>query len=278
MSDPAPQTPPPAKEGLVVFGVDKPLSEEDAQVIAGAVRVTVLCSTNERGDIPAMIPIYEYPLLKRLYSRRGGSATISADWLYHPKKPGLEMTPRWVPMRRVDISAEMNRLQQSYSWMTAAGKQSDFDKVYGTGINNRFKKVVIEIAKAYKILRSKLLAENRPPSKDELDRIAAIAEPAIEGEADLDVVTLDDVQTYSDDLSSVVDDGNDAMTQIQNILTEKGVKPEVALAVAKLHSDNKVTPDNLKLIPALVQKAQEIMEVQRFYREAIKQIEATKKA
>lgn len=264
------------KDGLVTFGVEKPISEVDAQFIAGAVMCSITCSTNERGDIATSKPLYEFPLLKRLYARRGGVATISDAWLYHPKKPGLEMTPRWIPLRRLDISTEMNRLQQAYSWVTAAGKQSDFDKVYGVGIANRFKKAVIDQAKAYKALRPTLIAEKRGPSLDELVRIANLAEPAVEGEADLEAVMLEDVRVGSDDLSAVVDDGNDVMTQIQNIMIEKGSKPEVALAVAALHSEGKATIDAVRLIPALVQKTQEINDTMRYYKDAVRQIDAAK--
>lgn len=262
------------KPEMIVHGVDPVIDETQAQQIAFAVRCTIHCITDDHGTIPAARPLYEVPLLKRMYSRKGGEVQVSEKWLYHPKKKSQSLFEREIPLTRMGIALEMERLQKSYSYMTQAGKQSDFDKVYGVGVNNRFKKTVIEMAKAWNRLKAKCLADDRAPTRDELEAIARLGEPEVEGEADLEVVPLDDSPAASD--TPIMEDADDPIADLQNFFVEKGQDPEIALNVARLHSEGRVDVDSLKQVSILAQKTEAIKTVIRLYNEWGKAREAQK--
>lgn len=259
-------TPKPRGERMVVHGVEPEISESDAEQIAFAVMAEVVCKTDDRGDIAATIPLYQLPLMKRLYQRRGGECRLTADWLYHPKRKLESRKPRTIPLSRLTISFEMERLQKRHAYMTAAGKVSDFDKVFGAGINNRFKKVVIDMAKAYKRIAAECERDGRRISLDDLEIIAAIGEPESEGERDLEKVSMEPEIMPSDDDGLVVTDDDDPSYDLQNYMTDKGHDPEIALNVARLHAENRVTPDALRAFPLLGSKKEALGGIMRDYK------------
>ena len=248
---------------MVVFGVDPTINEKDAKQVAFAVMATISHYTDDRGDIRTPRPLYEYPLLRRRYQKRGGDAKIVDDWLYHPKKPGVSLHPRTVPLTRLMLAQEMERLQKTFADLTPHGRESMFDKVYGIGVNNRFKQVVLDQAKAWNRLMAKIQAEGKPRSitQEELQAIGDIAEPANETVVDTDVVEA--VQEPSATVG--IDDTPDPIDALQNYLVGEGVDPSVALGVVKLHAEGEVSARKLDQIPELSKKALQINDTLRLY-------------
>ena len=248
----------------LIFGVDPVLAPTEAQTVGFAVMCNLELRTDER-EILIARPLYEWPLMKRMYQARGGSAKIDNSWLVNPRT-GNDAYPRTVPLSRHTLRQEMARLQSAFRLPSSKGEPRKlFDEVYGVGSLNRFAECVASQAKAYKKMVAEFKTINAErkaktldpltPSIEDWMKIANIAEPLQQGVDELEIVALDD--TVVDGLSPVVDD-KDPAAELQSELVELGVSPEVAMAVAELHAQGRVGAETLKQVPALVGKKEEI--------------------
>jgi len=265
---PAPATPKPAAEAFV-FGVDPVLAPSENQVVAFAVMCNVVCSTDGREVITSR-PLYEFPLLKRMYQARGGDAKIEAAWLVNPRT-GSDALARTVPLTRHTLRMEMGRCQAAFRLPRPNGEPRKlFDEVYGIGATNRFVEAVKAQAKAYKALVAKYAAANaaRPkhslpalPTADEWLAIAALAEPpatavdALEALEALEAVPDTQVEGFTP-----IDDSKDGATELMVFLTAANMAPDAAQAIATLHADNRVSIDTLRSHPAFNGKKDAIRE------------------
>jgi hypothetical protein len=229
-----------------------------------AVMANINVTTEDRGTLTVPRPLYEWPLIRMTYQARGGSADVDPKWLYHPasKKP---TTKREIDLTRSTIRLEMSRLQKSYTRLTAGGNYSLFDKVFGTGINNRFVKVVAAQSLAWKALDKKMKAETPvryAPTADELLAIADLANPVLEGEPDI-VRILPNEDTGAG--PAVIDMSEDPTVLLQNYLVDKNIDPTIAMDVARLHGEGRVARKEIEQIPSLHGKQTEISELFRLY-------------
>ena len=248
----------------LIFGVDPVLAPTEAQVVGYAIMCNIELRTDERELVVAR-PLYEWPLLKRMYQARGGSAKIDNSWLVNPKS-GNDAYARTVPLTRHTLRQEMARLQSAFRLPSSKGEPRKlFDEVYGVGSLNRFAEVVASQAKAYKkvVAELKVLNAERknkclgPESLrlEDWTKIASIGDPVQQGVDHLEIVTMEDTEV--DGLSPVVDD-IDPSIGLQLELTEMGVSPDVAMAIADLHVKGRVAVETLKQVPTLVGKKEEI--------------------
>lgn len=256
-------TAPPAKqhEPMVVFGGDAQIHLHDQKPVTFGVMCEMMFTTDDRGTISATRPLYEWPLLKATYARRGGSGVIADTWLYHPKT-GVPMQPREVPLSRHVLMAEQARCEKNYVYMLASGKQSIFEKTYGVGITNRFVKVVNDQARAWNGLKQKMLNENRfKPTLVELEAIAAIADPMTPGEIDIEEIPIFGTPTDAGFGGTVVDLGDDLAGELQGFLVEKGHDPMTAASVAQLYNTKQLNAASLSQLSELHQKPQALREI-----------------
>lgn len=250
-------------DGSYVFGVDAPLSLNDEAVVTFAVMVTLDCRLADR-EVQVARPAYEYSLLKARYERRGGSVSVMTAWLFDPKQ-GREVRARKVDLSRSTLLAEMARCQSAYRESTGGGVISLFDAVYGKGTDNRFVKTVNNQARAWKTLSATLQTAKRPPTVEELQEICDLSLPPVEGEIDIERITMEDVEPAGTDAAPQADE-HDPITDLLNSLTGQGIDPDVALEVTTLYSQQgKVTKAQLALIPALAQKDADIRKVQQAF-------------
>jgi len=244
---------------MVVFGGDEQVHLHDMKQVTFGVMCEMVFTTDDRGSISATRPLYEWPLLKAVYQRRGGSGEIKDTWLYHPLT-GAPQQPREVPLSRYVLMAEQARCEKNYVYMLASGKQSIFEKIYGVGVTNRFVKVVNDQARAWNSLKAQMLSEKRhKPTLVELERLAAIADPMTPGEIDIEEIPI--FGSHEDQNLGLVDLGDDLVGELQGFLVEKGHDPLVAASVAQLYGNKNLNAASLGQIPALHQKVSELRQI-----------------
>lgn len=258
----------------LVFGVDPVLAPTEQQIVAFAVMCNIVASTDGREVVTAR-PLYEFPLLRRMYQARGGDAKLDSTWLNHPKT-GVDVLARTVPLDRHTLRQEMARCQASFRLPRANGEPRKlFDEVYGVGATNRFVEAVKAQAKAYKALVAKYKDLNAKrektlmpltPTLEEWQTIAALAEPPATSVDSLEALeALEAVPDSKVEGFTPVSDEKDPAAELLGHLMEAGLAPEVAEAVAGLHAAGKVSVDSLRGVPALIGKKDAIRDALTLY-------------
>jgi hypothetical protein len=248
---------------FMIGGGQKEIEAGDLVNRTFSVKVNVECKTDDR-EVTACVPLYEVPLLQKRYSKVGGEARVTAEWL-----PAKAKHPRVIPLSLDNLRDEITRLRTEYRSAKADGKNSYlFDEIYGQEGNpiRGFYAVINKQVKAWRELEKRVIGGERMMAED-LQAIVNIATPKVDFEAPDQIDNL--VEAAVGDDSAPVIDGPpeedqviDPLADLQDMLTEKGVDTDVVMEVCKLVGDNqKLTMGTLDTIPSLHGKKSEIREV-----------------
>lgn len=252
----------------------------DAQTATYAIMVNVEMKSEDR-ELTVPRPLYEYPLLKRLYQARGGSAKIDPMWLV--RKNGDDAIDHHIPLSRSTLRAEAARLAREFRMpMQSGGYKSFFKDVYGEGTTSTFYKAVSDLARGYAELKKKAIAEKRQISVEEWEALARAVEPQMPDFDVVDNMNLEGIEMPKTQAEAAepLPEGEeiaDPLADIQNGLIDKGFSAEIALAIVTQHGNGRVTPQTLNTIPELSSKPAMIQQAYDAYKELAKQALATAK-
>lgn len=264
--------------GIETFGGgESVVTETDSQNVTYAIMVNIEMKSEDR-ELCVPRPLYEYPLLKRLYKTRGGIAKIDPLWLV--RKNGEDAIEHHVPLSRATLRAESARLAREFRLpMQSGGWYSIFEEVYGKGTTSTFYKSVSDLARGYADARKKALAEKRSMSIEEWEDLAKIVEPQLPDFDVVDSMKLDGVEMpqTSTSLAEEAPDIEDPLADLQDGLIAKGWSAEVALAVVTQHGAGKVSQQSINTISEMNAKPTTVQRLYDDYRELIKSALAEKK-
>ncbi len=225
---------------------------ENISYLLHTVRVMVVCKSGDRGEIYDIRPIYEYPLLKKMYQLIGGTAKISPEW--YPWKDGsdpkLNRRRLW-RMTKEDYRMQISSMRKKYTIRLPSGERRNiFDEVYGTGGTLDFAPRVQESHKRWvtKVIACRRANKIRLGIDDitdiEWEFIAEPLFPADEKIADIpeiEVPELTDVER--DEVGGLIKNIDDPTLAF---FYKEGVDADIAIAMVELMERNECTEENLR--------------------------------
>lgn len=249
-------------------GGEAVITATDSQTVSYAIMVNVEMKSEDR-ELTVPRPLYEYPLLKRLYQSRGGMARIDPLWLI--RKNGSDAVDRHVPITRATLRAEAARLQREFRLpMQSGGWRSIFKEIYGEGTTSTFYKAVSDLVRGYKLMKAKAIAESRQISVEEWEALARSVEPQTPDMDIVDSMKLDAIEApagLSLPGEEPVGDVEDPLADLQDALISKGWSADIALAVVTQHASNRITAQSLNSIPEVGSKPAMIQKLLDDYRQ-----------
>ena len=249
-------------------GGDPVLSLNDTQQVTFAVMVNIEMRSEDR-ELTVPRPLYEYPLLKRLYKSLGGSAKIDPMWLISKNGAEAKSAPRHVELSRDMLRTESARLMREFRRpLQQGGWHSFYKDIYGEG-NAGFYAAVGKLAKGYIALKQQAVAQKRLIQQEEWEALANSVEPKSADIDTIDMLEIDKIPT-SDEEGMVTGDVVDPIADIQDGLVNKGWDPEIALAVVTQHAAGRCDASSLGNIPQISHKVAEIKRLFDDYRELAK--------
>jgi hypothetical protein len=259
MSTPvAPPIRPPAPQPIfMIGGGNKEVTESDLAPITFTVRVNIDCKNDER-EVTAVVPLYEHPLLMRMWRRTGGDAKITADWL-----PSAAKYPRVCKLSRDNLRDEIKRLSETYKVHNPNGSVTNFfEKVYGLAGDpvRGFYRVINEQVRAWHKLQDRIRSGHKMLPEDLLE-IANIAEPEAatispDTTNDFSDVTIDDGKLAEPPVEGTFAD--DPLDDLRTFLFEREWDPSIVMDLLKMLGDGeKVSPVKVNTLPSLHGKKSE---------------------
>jgi hypothetical protein len=230
------------------------------QYILHTIRVAIRTKTSDRGEVLDIRPIYEYPLIKRLYSRIGGTAEVIATW-YNWREPSDMVTHRRVwKMTKHDIYKEVEKLQKQFRMKSRAGETVDiFAEVYGKnnvkGFTDKIRETHAAWIRVMKQARKKAKeeadAQGRPVGFVDLNdeayqKIANTLLPRQESIEDVDIVPMETLTLDEGDSSLGALDSPFKVDPLFDALIGAGLDIKAANAVLELDAQGNLTESTLR--------------------------------
>jgi hypothetical protein len=174
------------------------------QYVLHTIRVAIRVKSSDRGEVVEIRPIYEYPLLKRLYARLGGLAEVISVW-YPWRDPGETngLHRRVWKMSKQMIYKQVEDLQKKYRFKTKTQDVDIFSEVYGKNNVRAFADKIRETHAAWinemKILRAKTPTGFIDLNDETYQRIANMLLPRQESIEDIDIKPVEELSLTSEE-------------------------------------------------------------------------------
>lgn len=227
--------------------------------VLATIRVAIEVSSGDRGRVVDVRPIFEYPLLKEMYARHGGTARVISTWRNWAEPDDKNQVHRRIwKMTREDVMSQISSLTKRFMVQTNTSNIDLFEKVYGRGSSLTFHKLIRESYEAWVKAVIRIRKAGRIPTENLVDLndeeyadIAAIFNPKIEGISGLDELVLPEIDMSANaeitqDLVEPPKEDLFAPSAIMTAMGNAGVDQKFAIVIEQLVESGRMSEDELK--------------------------------